>query len=426
MKKVCIIFQIHQPFRLKRYRFFDIGNDHYYFDDLQDEEIFRRAAEHSYMPALSLLKEQIDAADGAFKVAFAISGTALDQMEMYAPEMTDKLLELQRTGAVEFLAETYAHGLSSLFHDKREFTAQVKQHANKIEMMFGKRPMVFRNTDLIYDDSIAPVLGELGFRGVVTEGAKHLLGWKSPDVLYKCATDQRVSMIMRNTRFTDKIAKKFGCLDWEEFPLTADKYAGWLAATPQESKLITLDMSLDTIGLSWHADTGIFDFFRALPHFIRREGLGFVLPTEAIETSTPQEALVVSEPISWSEEEKNTLSWLGNVLQREAFDKLERCAERTRLAGDRRILQDWLYLQTSDHFLYMSSNNGDVWKFSPYDSVYDAFSNYMNVLSDFLLRVEAKYPESIENEELAALLTTIRNQDEKIRHLEAQLKARKK
>lgn len=424
-KKVCIIFQIHQPFRLKRYRFFDIGNDHYYFDDFQNDEIFRRATEESYLPALELLKEKIEETDGAFRVAFSISGTALDQMEIYAPEMIDRLLELSRYESVEFLGESYAHGLASLYDDKGEFKAQVEQHASKIQLMFGRKPQVFRNADLIYDDSLAEILVELGFKGIITEGAKHLLGWKSPNYLYQCAAEPKLMMVLRNARFTEDITRNFSRNDWSDFPLTAEKYTSWLANTPEEEELITLDMSLDTLGIGQPAYSGIFDFFRALPRFVLQEGLEFTTPSEAISTLTPVDQLVVPEPISWSEEEKNTLSWLGNVLQREAFGKLEQWSQRIRLAGDRRILQDWLYLQSSDHFLYMSTINNDVWKFSPYDSAYDAFSNYMNVLSDFFLRVEAQYPSSIENEELAALLTTIRNQDEKIHELELEIKKMK-
>ncbi|MDN4753213.1 glycoside hydrolase family 57 protein [Porphyromonadaceae bacterium W3.11] len=424
-KKVCIIFQIHQPFRLKRYRFFDIGNDHYYFDDLQDEEIFRRATEESYIPALEMLKEQIEATNGAFKVAFSISGTALDQMEMYAPDMIDRLLDLHKAGEVEFLGEPHAHGLSSLFFDKGEFRSQIKRHASKIQLMFGKRPSVFRNSDLIFDDSIAETLVDLGFKGVITEGAEQLLGWKSPNFLYESAAKPGLNLILRNQRFTEDITKNFGRQDWADFPLTADKFASWLASTPEDEELITLDMSLDTLGLAQPAHTGIFDFFRALPKYILDSGLEFVTPSGALDTLKPKDQLVVSEAISWSEKEKNTLSWLGNVLQKEAFAKLEQWSERTRLVGDRSILQDWLYLQSSDHFLYMSTMNSDAWRFSPYDSAYDAFSNYMNVLSDFLLRVEAQYPSSIENEELAALLTTIRNQDEKISQLQKELKKKK-
>lgn len=426
-KKFCFIFQIHQPFRLKRYRFFDIGNDHYYFDDFQNEDVFRKSARDSYIPALKLFLEQIKETNGAFKVALAISGLALEQIEMYSPEIIDLLIELNSTGKVEFLGETYAHSLASLYHDKSEFIAQVKQHSDKLQSMFGRRPKVFRNSDLIYDSSIASVLLNMGFKGCVTEGAKHILGWKSPNQLYQSGVEPSLKLQLRNPRFTDDIAQNFSRHDWEEFPLTADKFASWLSGTPSDDQVITIDMSLDVLGVGQPSYTGIFDFFRALPKYVLDSGMEFVTPEEVMNQVKPVDKLVIPEPISWSEEEKSTLSWLGNVLQHEAFSKLEQWAERTRLSGDRMIVQDWLYLQSSDHFLYMSTQSADNWRYRPYDSAYSAFSNYMNILSDFLIRVQAEYPSNIDNEELNALLTTIQNQGDEITKLQQELaKALKK
>ncbi len=425
-KKVCFIFQLHQPFRLKRYRFFDIGNDHYYFDDFQNEEVFRRCTNESYLPALKLFLEKIREQNGSFKVALAISGVALEQIEIYSPEIIDILLELVASGSIELLGETYAHSIASLYHDKDEFEIQVKAHADKLEGMFGKRPKVLRNSDLIYDDSIAQALLGLGFQGVVTEGAKHLLGWKSPNLLYQSGVEPRLKMLLRNNHFTDDIVKNFGRHDWSEFPLTADKYASWLNNSSEADEVVVLDMSLDVLGCGQSSSTGIFDFFRALPKYILDAGMEFATPSDVVRELQPKDKLFVPEPVSWSEEEKNTLSWLGNVLQQEAFEKLEQVAERTRMSRNRRIIQDWNYLQSSDHFLYMSTQNSDAWRFTPYDSPYSAFSNYMNVLSDFLLRVEAEYPGSIENEELNALLTTIQNQDDEILKLQEEVKRLKK
>ncbi|MBR8703408.1 glycoside hydrolase family 57 protein [Porphyromonas levii] len=425
-KRVCFIFQLHQPFRLKRYRFFDIGNDHYYFDDFQNEEIFRKGTTESYIPALKLFLEQIRETNGDFKVALAISGLAMEQIEMYSPELIDLLVELVGTGRVELLGETYAHSIASLYWEKSEFKAQVKEHSDKLESMFGSRPKVFRNTDLIYDDSIADELVKMGFEGVITEGAKHILGWKSPNHVYASGANPELKLQLRNARFTDDIAKNFTRYDWSEYPLTADKYANWLASTPEDEEVITIDMSLDVLGVGQPSQSGIFDFFRALPRFILGAGLEFATPSEVMGQNKPQDKLVIAEPISWSEEEKNTLSWLGNVLQHEAFHKLEQWAERTRMSRNRRIIQDWRCLQSSDHFLYMSTQNGDAWRFTPYDSAYSAFSNYMNVLSDFLLRVEEEYPSTVENEELNALLTTIQNQGDEIEKLYEELARAKK
>lgn len=420
-KKICLSFQVHQPFRLKRYRFFDIGNDHYYFDDFQNEEIFQNATRSSYLPANKLLLELIRSTNGAVKVSFSISGLALEQIEMYSPELIDSFAELAATGSVEFLGETYAHSLASLYEDKREFRSQVKQHSDKIQQMFGKRPSVFRNSELIYNDEIGALVHEMGFKGVITEGAKHLLGWKSPNYLYQSAMTPGLGILLRNSHFSEDISKRFSKYDWSEYPLTADKFASWLAGTPDEEEVICIDMSYNVFGESHPASTGIFEFLRALPEQIMKAGLGFCTASEAVSSLTPKDKLVVPDAISWSEEEKNTLSWLGNVLQREAFQKLEEWGERTRLTLDRRIIHDWLYLQASDHFLYMSTQNTDVRLFSPYDSSYAAFSNYMNVLSDFLLRVESQYPSSIDNEELSALHLTIKNQDEEIAELEKRI-----
>lgn len=417
MKKICLTFQLHQPYRLKRYRFFDIGNDHYYFDDFQNEEIFRRATEASYLPANQLILSLIKQTKGAFRVSYAISGTAIDQIEMYAPELIDSFVELAETGAVDFVAEPYAHGLSSLAADKSEFIAQVQKHTDKIRRVFGIEPTALRNTELLYDDTIALTAAEMGFKGVLTEGAKHVLGWKSPNFVYKSAAAPDLKLLLRNSGMSENISKHFSRREWSEYPLTAEKFTSWVMSMPVTDEILYLDMSYDALGMSNSAESGIFDFFRALPTFILRSGIEFVTPARAFAECTARDTITVPDTISWSEEERNTVSWLGNVLQRDAFDKLDRWSERTRLSRNRRIMQDWLYLQSVDHFLYMSVSNSDVHLYSPYDSAYDAYNNYMNVLSDFLLRVQAEYPSSIENEELSALLTTIQNQGDEIEEL---------
>ena len=426
-KYLCLSFQVHQPFRLKRYRFFDIGNDHYYFDDFQNEEIFQKISAESYSPANKLFLDLIKQTGGRFKAAFAISGTALDQIEMYAPELIDSFTELSKTGSVEFLGETYAHSIASLSEDKREFRTQVKQHREKVENMFGRKPMVFRNSELIYDDYIAAEVSGLGFKGMITEGAKNVMGWKSPNYIYKGAGDEGLKLLLRNGHLSEDLTKNFGRYDWSEYPLTADKYARWISDEMRESgEIVCLDLSYDTFGIGQPKESGIFDFLRALPEFLEREGITMITPSEAIDLLEAKDTLTVPDTISWSDEEKNTSSWLGNVLQGEAFQKLQEYSERTRLTKDRRLLQDWTYLQSSDHFFYMSTTGGDVWKYRPYENAYEAFSNYLNVLSDFHLRVEAQYPSSIENEELNALLTTIQNQGDEIQELHEKLEALEK
>lgn len=424
MKHICLYFQIHQPFRLKRYRFFDIGNDHYYYDDFRNEEIMRRITQKCYLPANLLLKEII-AEHPEFRVAFSISGTALEQLESYSPEALDTFRDLAETGCVEFLAETYAHSLSSLY-DPEEFYNQTMIHSRRMEELFGVKPRVLRNTELIFSDNIATQVAEMGFQGMLTEGAKHILGWKSPNYLYKAGSAPELSLLLRNPRLSDAISAMFTRYDWNEYPLTADKMIRWIEETPEEEQIFNLFMNYEVLGSLHPQESGIFDFFRALPSLAKKsEGVKFATPSELIESYSPVAKFSSIYPISWVGEEKDTGTWLGNVLQQGACDKLEQWGERVRMIDDQRMLQDWLYLQSADHFYYMKTRGGDVGNFSPYETPYDAFNNYMNVLSDFLLRVEARYPSTIENEELKALLTTIRNQDKQIKKLEETIKRQK-
>jgi len=423
MKTICFYFQIHQPFRLRRYRFFDIGNNHYYYDDFQNEEIFHRISEKCYLPANRAIMEMIRKSGGKFKVAFSISGTALEQMEIYAPEVIDSFRELAGLGCVEFLAETYAHSLASI-GDPEEFKAQVRMHTEKVKALFGVEPKVFRNTELIYSDDISELVYELGFEGMLTEGAKHVLGWKSPNYVYASAIRPQLKLLLKNDRFSEDLSIRFDDHSWKEYPLTADKYISAISATAEGEKIINAFMNYEVLGSMHAADTGIFDFFKALPQYAERNDITFSLPSEIFAQTRPVDSISVPYPMSWVDEEKDCSSWLGNVLQQEAFKKICEIGERVRLCQNRRIQQDWIYLQSSDHLYYMSTKHYNL--FSPYDNPYDAFNNYMNVLSDFILRVEAQFPSSIENEELNSLLTTIQNQDSEISRLKKELeKARK-
>ncbi|MEG2164544.1 MAG: glycoside hydrolase family 57 protein [Bacteroidales bacterium] len=428
MRTICFYFQIHQPFRLKRYRFFDIGNDHYYYDDFNNEEIIRRIAQRSYIPANHTILEMIKASDGKVKVAFSISGVALEQLEIYVPEFIDSMRELSKTGCVEFLSETYAHSLSSLI-DNEEFINQIKAHDDKIEMLFGQRPKIFRNTELIYSDDIAAVVASLGFKGMITEGAKHVLGWKSPNYLYTPASAPKMKLLLKNYKLSDDITFRFSNYAWNEYPLTADKYISWIASMPEKEQVVNLFMTYDALGELQPAEAGIFDFMKALPRFAAENNVTFSTPSEVVSKLKPVDILSVNDPISWADEERDTSAWLGNVLQKEAFNKLYSVAERVRLCDDLRLKQDWNYLQTSDHFYYMCTKHfadGAVHSnYSPYDSAYEAFTNYMNVLSDFIVRVKEQYPDSIENEELNALITTIRNQASEIVLLKKELASAK-
>jgi len=419
MKNICFYFQIHQPHRLKRYRFFNIGGDHYYYDDFANEDFIQRVAEISFVPANRLMLEMIREYKGKFKVAFSISGVALDQLEIYAPEVIDGFKELADTGCVEFLAETQGHSLASLI-DPEGFKQQVKNHCEKLESLFGQKPKVFRNTELIYSDDIANLVYEMGFTGVLTPGAKRTLGWKSPNYVYQSAEQPKLKLLVRNPRFSDDIATRFSNYSWNEYPLTADKFIGWIAATPKEEQVINLFMNYEVLGNFQKKSSGIFDFMRALPRFAAEKNIGFATPSEILSLHKPVDTISSMHPISWVGEERDISPWLGNTLQQEAFNKLYEIAERVSLSQSRRLVQDWIYLQSSDHFYYMGTKNN--LPFSPYASPYDAFNTYMNVLSDFKERVEAEFPSSIETEELNSLLTTIHNQADEIERLEETIK----
>lgn len=425
MKTICFYFQIHQPFRLKRYRFFDIGNDHYYYDDFSNEDIIDRIAERCYLPANKTLLNMIKTSGGKFKVAFSISGVALEQMEIYVPEVIDSFKELAATGCVEFLAETYAHSLSSL-GDPDEFAVQVKMHREKIYSLFGVKPKVLRNTELIYSDDISTLVSGMGFKGMLTEGAKHVLGWKSPNYMYSSAVNPSLKLLLRNSRFSEDLSVRFSNYSWNEYPLTADKFISWIAETPESEQIINLFMNYETLGYLQPMETGIFEFFKALPRYAAEKGISFSTPSEVFSLLKPVDTISVPYPMSWVDEERDTSSWLGNVLQQQAFHKLIEIGERVRLGNDRRLKQDWLYLQSSDHFYYMSTKHFGKGGFSPYDNPYDAFNNYMNVLSDFIVRVNAQFPDSIDNEELNSLLTTIKNQGEEIETLQKEVDRLKK
>lgn len=420
MKAICFYFQIHQPFRLKRYRFFDIGNDHYYYDDFANDDIVTRIAHNSYIPAAESLLKMIEESKGKFRCALSITGTALEQFEQYVPEFIDLLKKLVATGCVEILGETYAHSLSSLI-DIEEFVAQVRAHDAKVSELFGVKPRVFRNTELIYCDDLAPVIYDMGFKGCITEGAKHILGWKSPNYVYSAASCPKLKLLLKNSKLSDDITFNFSNTEWDAYPLTADKYIDWIASTPADEQIVNLFMNLETFGSMQPRESGIFQFLEALPRFAAERGIDFVTPSDAISRLKPVGELSVMHPISWADEARDTSAWLGNKLQDSVFNKLYSVAERVRMCDDRRLKQDWNYLQTSDHFYYMSTKHmadGAIHShFSPYDTPFQAFTNYMNVLSDFLVRVEEQYPSSIENEELNSLLTTLRNQEIEIETL---------
>ncbi|MCI1648857.1 MAG: alpha-amylase [Bacteroides sp.] len=421
MRTICLYFEIHQIIHLKRYRFFDIGTNHYYYDDYTNETSINEVAERSYIPALSTLIEMVNKSNGAFKVALSISGVALEQLEIHAPAVIDLLHQLNDTGCCEFLAEPYSHGLSSLANEDC-FKEEVMRQSAKMKQMFGKVPKVFRNSSLIYSDEIGETVAGMGFKGMLTEGAKHVLGWKSPHYVYHCALNQNLKLLLRDFKLSDDISLRFSNSEWSEYPLFADKYIAWINALPQEEQVINIFMELSALGVSQPLSSNILEFLKALPLCAQEKGITFSMPTEIITKLKSISQLDVTYPMSWTDEERDTSCWLGNVMQREAFNKLYSVAERVHLCDDRRIKQDWDYLQASNNFRFMTTkNNGLSFSRGIYESAYDAFTNYMNILGDFIKRVESLYPVDIDNEELNALLTTIKNQGDEIDELHREI-----
>ena len=414
MKTICLYFEIHQIIHLKRYRFFDIGTDHYYYDDYENERLISDIAERSYMPALGALLEMAKEHGKYFKVAFSLSGVGIEQLEMHAPQVLEKLQELNETGCVEFLAEPYSHGLASL-KDEESFAAEVRRQAIKIKEYFGQEPQVLRNSSLIYSDDIGGQAAAMGFKGMLTEGARHVLGWKSPHYVYNCAIAPNLKLLLRDVNLSDDISLRFNNSEWEGYPLFADNYIERIANFPEEEQIINIFMELSALGIAQPLSSNILEFIKALPVCAKAKGITFSTPTEICMKMKSVGSLDVPDTLSWVDEERDVSCWLGNPMQREAFDKLYSVAERVRIANDPRINQDWDYLQASNNFRFMTTKPSNVGlDRGIYSTPFDAFTNYMNILGDFITRVNSLYPEEIENEELNSLLTTIKNQGDEI------------
>lgn len=411
MKTICFYFEIHQPNHLKRYRFFDIGTDHYYYDDYENERQTVDAAQNSYLPALNTMLDMIHTYGKEFRVAFSISGVFLEQLEQYAPEVIDLLQQLAETGCVEFLAEPYSHGLSSLVNTEC-FISETKRQMRKMKELFGHTPKVLRNSSLIYDDEIGGIAAGMGFRGMMVEGAKHIMGWRSPHYVYSCAQDSRLSLLMRDYKLSDDISLRFSDRSWPEFPLMADTYMGWINSLPEGEDVVNIMMELSALGIYQPLSSNILEFFKALPAVAAQMGVKFATPSEVVSKNRPVGPLEVVYPVSWNDEERDTSSMLGNGMQREAFAKLydEKVVGRILACRNRRIQQDWDRLQATENFRFMTTkNNGMNIYRGIYDSEYDAFTNYMNILGDFLKRVRDLYPDDVENDELNSLYTQIAN-----------------
>ncbi|MGI6338932.1 MAG: glycoside hydrolase family 57 protein [Bacteroidales bacterium] len=420
-KAICFYFQVHQPFRLKRYRFFDLGHDHYYYDDFTNESIMRKVADKCYLPANDVIMELILKNKGKFKVAFSLTGLVIKQFKLYAPEVLESFRKLAETGMVEFLAETESHSLASL-KSKDEFERQVLMHKDMMREYLGVETTSFRNTELIYSDQIGAWVADMGFKSMLTEGAKHVLGWKSPNYLYCNALNPRLKVLLRNFVLSDDIAFRFSNNSWSEWPLTADKFASWVNKLAPRSELINVFLDYETFGEHNWKETGIFDFLAHLPGTIlKKTPFRFMTPSEVAETLQPVSAISVPSPISWADEERDITAWHGNELQTAALGKLYQLTEKVNVCEDSQIRKDWEYLQASDHFYYMATkffSDGAVHAyFNPYDTPYEAFMNYMNILCDFEIRLNRCVPDVKEHLEISKLNSMIRTKEQIIDQL---------
>lgn len=411
MKTVCLYFEIHQNIHLKRYRFFDIGTDHYYYDDYENERSITETADRSYVPAINALIEMAERYGDYFKCAISLSGCAIEQLENHAPQVIELLQKLNQTGCVEFLAEPYSHGFSSLKNPEC-FKEEVTRLCKKVKALFGQTPKVFRNSCLIYSDEIGELVAGMGFKGMLAEGAKHVLGWKSPHFVYHCNRNPELKLLLRDYSLSEDISFRFNDSSWSEYPLFADTYANWISNLPEEDQVINIFMELCALGIFQPLSSNILEFMKALPEQLKQRGVVFSTPSEICSKIKSCGELTVEYPTSWVDEERDLSPWLGNVMQQEAINKLYSVADRVRICRDRRLMQDWDYLQASNNLRFMSTKPSSYGGYRGiYDSPYDAFTNYMNILGDFITRVNNLYPADIENEELNSLLTTIKNQE---------------
>jgi len=392
MPSVCFYFQVHQPMRLRHYTVFD--NDDRYFDESKNAAICKKVANKCYLPANRMLLKLIQQHKGRFRIAYSLTGVLLEQLQRYCPEVLSTFHALAQTGCVEFLAETYYHSLSFLY-SRQEFVEQVKKHAETIKELFGQTPLVFRNTELIYNNDLGLLIEAMGcFDAIITEGADHILGYRSANFVYRPRGCRRLKLLLKNYSMSDDIAFRFSNRRWAEWPLTADKFGHWVSAINGCGHVVNLFMDYETFGEHQWEDTGIFDFMRHLPDEIfKHPDNNFKTPSEVAATYEPLDVVDVPHVISWADTERDLSAWLGNPMQSNAIHELYRLEKKVKRANDARILADWRKLQVSDHFYYMCTKyfaDGDVHKyFNPYDSPYDSYINFMNVLDHLQGRCEA-------------------------------------
>ena len=387
MTYISLSFEVHQPYRLNRGFPYQGGE---YFDEKLNRSTFNKISEKCYRPATEIILDRLDEHKNEFKVAFSISGVFLEQCEMYDPDLLELFKNLAETKNVEFLCQTYYHSLSSLYEDKDEFIDQVEMHFRTIRDLIGYTPTFFENSELLYNSEIAELAGSLGFKGIFTEGISRILGWRSPNYVYE---QNNMPVLLRNYQLTDDIGFRFSSREWEEYPLTADKYAAWLSET--QGDCINIFMDYETLGEHHWADTGIFEFLRYLPEeILKYDHLSFLTPSEIVEACDPvgEVDVGVFDTISWADLERDTSCWLGNEMQIACYEKLKRMEKKVKETGDRELLETWRRLGISDHLYYLFTAGGGPGEvhsyFSPYNSPIDAFVIYYSVLSDFERRID--------------------------------------
>lgn len=387
MTSVSFYFQVHQPVRLRKYQVFDIGKNHNYFDYQKNKEVMEKVARKCYLPANNIMLNLIKRTGNRFKIAYSITGTALEQLEEYAPSVVESFQRLADTGNVEFLSETYHHTLAWLY-SKKEFVEQVKMHKKKIKELFGQKPVVFRNTELIYNNELGKFIEELGYKAILAEGWDPILEWRSPNFVYR-PPGSKIKLILKNYRLSDDIAFRFSNKSWSEWPLTAEKFASWLSIIQGQS--VNLFIDYETFGEHQWADSGIFHFIERLPFELMKHGIDFKTPSELSELE-PVAELSFPYVVSWADLERDLSAWLGNKMQQSALYEIYKLEKQIKASGDSKLLDDWRKLQTSDHFYYMCIkyfSDGDVHKyFNPYDTPYDSYLTFMNVLNDIRHRIK--------------------------------------
>ena len=391
MVSICFYFQVHQPFRLRKYSVFEIGQHKNYFNEQKNREILEKVASKCYIPANNLILELIRKTDGKFKVSYSITGMLLEQLKEYSPEVIDSFKELAATGSVEFLNETYHHSLAFLY-SREEFIEQVTLHRKEIGRLFNQKPKVFRNTELIYNNELAKLIEKMGYSGILAEGADNVLGWRSPNFVYN-PVNSKIKLLLKNYKLSDDIAFRFSEKSWSEFPLTVPKYSQWINAVNGNGNTVNLFMDYETFGEHQWEDKGIFEFLRHLPEeLLRHPDNNFATPSEIISKNKPVGELDIPNLVSWADVERDLSAWIGNKMQQQAIKEVYALENDVKSSGDKQLIEEWRKLQTSDHFYYMCTkwfNDGDVHKyFNPYDSPYESFITFMNIINDFKMKVK--------------------------------------